>query len=57
MTVNEHVAEAESFTPLVRACLQALFQPIDKACELFDRPALTTDVNRMYSNVVAVVGQ
>ena len=42
--------------PLVRACLQALFKPIDHACEMFDRGALATDLNRMYANAVAVMG-
>lgn len=55
-SADEHESDPESFIPLVRACLQALFKPIDNACEMFDRPTLAIDLNRMYKNAVAVTG-
>jgi hypothetical protein len=37
---DEHEADPESFVPLVRVCLQALFKPLDNACHMFERGAL-----------------
>ena len=56
VSADEHEADPESFVPLVRACLQALFMPIDYACELFDRRALAKDLDRVYRRAVAVMG-
>lgn len=52
----EHEADPGSYVPVVRACLQALFKPIDYAAEMFDRPALARDVSRMYRDVVGLLG-
>jgi hypothetical protein len=56
VSADEHEADPESFVPLVRACLQALFKPIDYACEMFDRGALAKDLDRVYRRAVAVMG-
>ena len=56
VSADEHEADPESFIPLVRACLQALFMPIDYACEMFDRGALAKDLDRVYRRAVAVMG-
>ena len=56
VSAAEHEADPESFVPLVRACLQALFMPIDYACEMFDRGALAKDLDRVYRRAVAVMG-
>jgi hypothetical protein len=52
----EHEADPGSYVPVVRACLQALFKPIDYAAEMFDRPALARDVSRMYRDAVGLLG-
>ncbi|HEX3779760.1 MAG TPA: hypothetical protein VHX38_08820 [Pseudonocardiaceae bacterium] len=56
ITPQQHEAEPESFVPLVRACIQALFKPIDYACQMFDRGVLAADLNRIYKTVLAVMG-
>jgi hypothetical protein len=56
LSPDEHEADPESFVPLVRACLQALFKPIDRACEMFDRGALAKDLERIYQRAVEVMG-
>jgi hypothetical protein len=53
---DEHEADPESFVPLVRACIQALFKPIDNACEMFGRGALANDLDRICRRAVAVMG-
>jgi hypothetical protein len=53
---TQHEAEPENFIPLVRVCIQALFRPIDHACEMFDRRALAGNLNRIYKKVVGVMG-
>jgi hypothetical protein len=54
---DEHEADPESFAPLVRACIQALFKPIDNACEMFDRGTLAKDLERLYKRAVEVMGR
>ena len=56
MSADEHEADPEGFVPLVRACLQALFKPIDYTCEMVDRGALAKDLDRVYRRAVAVMG-
>ena len=56
LSPDEHESDPESFVPLVRACLQALFKPIDLACEMFDRGALAKDLDRIYKRAVGVMG-
>lgn len=53
---DEHEADPESFVPLVGACLQALFKPIDQARVMFDRGALAGDLDRVQRRAVAVMG-
>jgi hypothetical protein len=48
--------DPQSFVPIVRACLQALLKPIDNACEMFNRPALANDIQRMFARVVGIMG-
>jgi hypothetical protein len=55
VSVDGHGADPESFVPLVHACLQALFKPIDYACEMFDQGALARDIGRMHRHAVAVM--
>ena len=56
LSPDEHESDPESFVPLVRACLQALFKPIDLASEMFDRGALAKDLDRIYKRAVGVMG-
>lgn len=56
LSTDQHEAEPRSFLPLVRACLQALLKPIDNACEMFDRPVLANDLNRIFAKIVKVIG-
>lgn len=56
LSADQHEAEPQSFVPLVRACLQALLKPIDNACEMFNRPALANDLNRIFDKIVAMMG-
>jgi hypothetical protein len=56
VSAAEHEADSESHVPLVRACLQALFKPIDYACAMFDRPALAEDIKRMYGQAAGLLG-
>jgi hypothetical protein len=53
---DEHEVDPESFVPLVRVCIQALFKPLDNACEMFDRGALRMDLGRMYTRAVGAMG-
>ena len=55
LSEDEHEADPESFVPLVRACIQALFKPIDNACEMFDRGALAKDLDRLNKRAVEVM--
>ena len=57
VSVEQQEAEVASFVPLVRACLQALLKPIDHACELFDRRALANDLQRVFTKIVALMGE
>lgn len=54
---DEHEADPESFVPLVRVCIQALFKPIDNAYEMFDRRALAKDLDWLYKRAVEVMGR
>jgi hypothetical protein len=56
VSFNEHEGDPKSFVPLVRACLQALFKPIDRAAEMFDRGARASDLDRLYRIAVKVMG-
>jgi hypothetical protein len=57
VSADEHEGDHESFVPLVRACLQALFKPIDYACYMFDRGALANDLARLYREAEQIIGE
>lgn len=56
LSAEEHAAQAESFIPLFRACLQSLFKPLDDAGAMFGRHLLQHDLNGLYKKVVALIG-
>jgi hypothetical protein len=57
LTPEEHPAQAETFIPLTRACLQALFRPLDHVWMLFDRPLLRHDLGSLYRKASDLLGQ
>lgn len=56
LMAEEHSDQAEAFIPLTRACLQALFKPLDLVWMLFDRQLLRHDLASLYKKVSDLLG-
>jgi hypothetical protein len=57
LSTQAHAGESESFLPIVRACLQALFKPLDHAWQLFGRNVLANDLTRLHKRAVDLIGE
>jgi hypothetical protein len=56
LSLQEHGAQPETFIPLVRACLQSLFKPLDHVWLMFGRHLLRDDLQRLYEKAVVLIG-